>query len=356
MQGSEGGAMTRLSKLKTYWPFNHDGETKAQSRPVTAVVFGSGGARGWAHIGVLKAFREIGFKPDIVAGTSIGSIAAAVYAADALDRFLAFSENMDWFKATQLFVEFGVHRGGLIEGRKVSDFIDEMIQVENIEDLPIPYAAVATNLETSAEVVFTKGSLIQAIRSSISIPGVFTPVHLGGKYLVDGGLVNPLPINVVREMGATHIVAININNNLKCPSGPSASLVRPGNLSESFREHFIRFHWGDEQAAKVAKSSSTINPAALVGGVTELVKKLPVKRRPVKEANVRNLNLFDVFTRSLRIAEDVITKECIRLNPPAVLIEPAVGDIATMDFSRATDAIEAGYQATLAILGPGAGR
>lgn len=275
--------------------------SRQEATACTAVVFGSGGARGWAHIGVLKAFRELDFKPDIVAGTSIGSIAAAVYAAGALDQFLKFSKDIDWFKATQLFVEFGVHRAGLIEGRKVTEFISSLIPVSTIEELPIPYAAVATDLETSEEVVFKSGSLIEAMRASISMPGVFTPVRSRGRYLVDGGLVNPLPINVVKAMGANRVVAVNINNNLQCPTADASPRKKTGGLSDK-------------------------------------------------------INLFDVFTRSLRIAEDKISLECIRNNPPDILIEPAVGDISTMDFNRAEDAVQAGYEATLTALSGGLNR
>lgn len=333
------------------WPFELGGLKRSPKRTVTAVVFGSGGARGWAHIGVLKAFREVGFKPDIVAGASIGSVAAAVYAVDALDELIKFSDDLDWFKATQLFVEFGVHRSGLIEGRKVTDFLESVIKVKTIEELPIPFAAVATDLFTSEEVVFKSGPLMQALRSSFSIPGIFTPVHVGTRHLVDGGLVNPMPMNVAREMGATHIIAVNINNNYKYESLEETS--NPDNLSHVFHRHFHAIHpnaedekKGDEGASDGGQPSS--RTGALMGGVSGLVKKLPVKRH--KEEHALDMNLFDVFTRSLRIAEDKITTECIRTNPPDLLIEPAVGDIPTMDFSRSAEAIRAGYEAAMAAL------
>ena len=112
--------MVSTAALDSVWPFGTLDRGWSR-RPVrTAVVFGSGGARGWAHIGVLKAFRELGFRPDIVAGTSIGSVAAVVQATDTLDAFIKFSEDLDWFKAAQLFFEFGIHRGGFAEGRKVT--------------------------------------------------------------------------------------------------------------------------------------------------------------------------------------------------------------------------------------------
>ena len=313
-------------------PEEHDSEQRwtavrnvfrrSKRRVRTAVVFGSGGARGWAHAGVMKAFRETGFKPDLVVGTSIGSIAAAIQAAGALDAFLKFSDDLDWFKATQLFIEFGIPRGGLIEGRKVADFLREMIPVERIEALPLPYAAVATDLETAEPVVFTRGPLIEAMRASISIPGIFTPVRHGGRLLVDGGIVNPLPVDVARAMGATRVVAVNINNALVAPEPDG--VPRPGNMAELMHQHLLR--------------------------LAETVGKLPARRRRKDADEGPKMNLFDVFTRTLRIAEDRLTQDCIRANPPDVLIEPAVGDIATMDFSRAAVAVQAGYAAAMATI------
>lgn len=314
-----------------------------------AVVFGSGGARGWAHVGVMKALRETNFKPDLVVGTSIGAIAAAVQAADALDAFLAFSEDLDWFKASQLFFEFGIPHGGLIEGRKVAEFLREMLPVERIENLPLPYAAVATDIETAAEVVFSSGSLHEALRASISIPGVFSPVRIGGRLLVDGGVVNPLPVNVARAMGATHVVAVNINNALRAPAPDG--VARPGDLAEAFRQHLLRMaEEPDDAVAGRRAGLAQRTRAKLIGGMAEMVNRIPAKRRGKTHDEGPKMNLFDVFTRTLRIAEDRLTLDCIRANPPDVLIEPAVGDIATMDFSRAAVAVQAGYDATMAAI------
>lgn len=325
------------------WPFGAHNRGWLQKPMRTAVVFGSGGARGWAHIGVLKAFREIGFRPDIVAGTSIGSVAAAVQATDTLDAFIKFSENFDWFKAAQLFVEFGIHRGGLVEGRKVAKFLESMFPIENIEDLPIPFAAVATDLFTSEEIVFRDGPLIPALRASISIPGVFTPVQLDGRHLVDGGLVNPLPLDLVREMGATHVVAVNMNGPLPWLAAEEEERQAPGNFSDAFRKFFKDLiPDGDSEHAAGASVRER-----LAKRVSAVVDKLPSGGRKESSEESLDMNLFDVFTRSLRIAEDRITAACILSNPPDVLIEPAVADISTMDFSRSAEAIEAGYVATM---------
>jgi len=210
----------------------------------------------------------------------------------------------------------------------------------------MPYAAVATDLETAEEVVFRSGSLIEAIRASISMPGVFTPVPCGNSYLIDGGLVNPLPVNVVRAMGATRVVAVNINNNLKCGSVKHHAPKKPGTLSEAFHQHFLHFNWKDDGNGGDGGSEAP-------GDTPEEEAERKAGHGGDPATDLHKMNLFDVFTRSLRIAEDKITIECIRNDPPDILIEPAVGDIATMDFSRAEDAIEAGYEATLAAMGGG---
>lgn len=347
--------MGSAAEHETVWPFGAP-ERGWSRRPVrTAVAFGGGGARGWAHIGVLKAFRELGFRPDIVAGTSIGSIASVVQATDTLDAFLEVSEDFDWFKAAQLFVEFGIHRGGLAEGRKVIKFFESMFPVKNIEDLPIPFAAVATDLFTSEEIVFRSGPLTPALRASISIPGIFTPVYQDGRYLIDGGLVNPLPIDVVKDMGATHIVAVNLNGPLPWLAAEEAVRRAPGNFSDIFREFFqdllpdVREHDDAPEAGDVSAISSSGIREKAAEGMSAVVDKLSGRRRKAFSENALDMNLFDVFTRSLRIAEDRITASCIQSNPPDVLIEPAVADISTMDFSRPTEAIEAGYVATMRV-------
>ena len=345
--------MGSTTRRESVWPFGAFDRGWLR-RPVrTAVVFGSGGARGWAHIGVLKAFRELGFRPDIVAGTSIGSVAAVVQATDTLDAFIRFSEDLDWFKAAQLFVEFGIHRGGFVEGRKVTRFLESMFPVKNIQDLKIPFAAVATDLFTSEEIIFRSGPLISALRASISIPGVFTPVHLDGRYLVDGGLVNPLPLDIVRDMGATHVVAVNMNGPLPWLSAEEEERQIPGNFSDVFRKFLQGLvpdssNKDDECAdGDGSEASSSGVRDKLAKGVSAVVDKLPSGRRKASSEDSLDMNMFDVFTRSLRIAEDRITAACIQSNPPDVLIEPAVADISTMDFSRSSEAIEAGYVATM---------
>ena len=273
----------------------------SKKRRATALVLGSGGARGWAHIGVLKALREIGFAPDICVGASIGAIAAAIQGSDAIDATLDLAAKFNIIQASKLFVEPSINKSGIVRGRRVVSFLQELIPAREISDLSCRYAAVATNLDDGAETVFSEGSLMDAIRASISIPGLFTPAKCGGGHFVDGGLVNPLPITVARAMGADFIIAVNINNKrpMTAPRVPATS------------------------GAKIA--------AKIFGA----------------ETNPAKMTVFEVFAHSLRIAEDRMTLDGIRAAPPDVLIEPAVGSIATLDFTRALEAIDMGYEATM---------
>ncbi len=283
------------------------------------LVLGSGGARGWAHVGVLKALRERGIQPDIVVGTSIGSIIGAVYAEGKLDEAIKFAGNMDKTRAIRLFLEIGLHRDGLLSGVRVMECLKRFITTERIENLPLPFAAVATDLDTGMPVVLHSGSVLDAIRASISIPGIFTPVKRRGATLVDGGLSSPVPVSLARQMGATDVIAVNIDSMKKCPYGGKHARGNSGPSEFSMRMM-----------------------ENLRGNLPALADFFDGMRS--------GMALPDVLLKTTRIAEYRIAKEELSRTPPELLIEPAVGDIATMDFSRADDAIRAGYEETLAAL------
>ncbi len=250
-----------------------------------AIVLGSGGARGWAHVGALRALTELGISPSLVTGTSIGAIIGAFYAAGALDVADELAERLDWKQMARLFFEVNLPRSGLLEGRRIMQLLQTHIPVSRIEDLELRYAAVATTLATHQEVVLKEGDLFSAIRASISIPGVFIPIELGqGTWVIDGALTNPLPVSVARSMGATKVIGIDVN------------------LSEN-----------QEDAKKI-----TAKPT-----------------------------LLDVLVRTIRLAENAITRERLLREPPDVLIQPKVGHIGTLDFFRGQATVKAGYDAVL---------
>lgn len=301
-------------------------------KPTVAVVFGSGGARGWAHVGVLRALRELEFAPDLVVGTSIGSVAAAVHATGALPAVQRLAEELDWLTAAKLFFEIGLPRSGLLEGRRVMELLRELLPKARIDELAMPYAAVATDLHSQREVVLSEGSLLDAIRASISIPGVFTPVLRDGAWLVDGGLVNPLPVSVARAMGATQVVAVDINLLEGAEEAPAKAASTPRSKARGTVETLTETLSGWIQRSEAGE-----------GGLLEGFLGLHGSSR--KNAAPA---LIDVVIRSLRAGENAITRERLLREPPDVLIQPAVGHIGTLEFHRSAAAIEAGYTATLA--------
>ena len=173
------------------------------------LALGGGAAKGFAHIGVIKMLEANGLKPDVVAGTSAGSVVGALYASG-MDPFelqqQAFGLDEDRIRDVRLF------SGGVLQGRKLQDYVNELVANRPLDRMPIPFAAVATRLETGERTVFVRGNTGQAVRASSSIPGVFEPVAIGGQHYVDGGVTSPVPVDAARELGADVVVAVDISN------------------------------------------------------------------------------------------------------------------------------------------------
>jgi len=316
---------------------------KHPSNSSVGLVFGSGGARGWAHIGVQKAFQELGFEPDLLVGTSIGSVAAAIQATGRREEAEHLAAELDWKKTAALFFEIGLPRSGLLEGRHFMDLLRELITESRIDRLAVPFAAVATDLHSQKEVVLSKGDLFDAIRASMSIPGVFTPVSHEDRWLVDGGLVNPLPVSVARGMGATTVVAVDIN----LLEGPEDDAKESGPLVSSHRSPVESIHaWVQKLETRLRDSHSEGEPEA--NGEKSLRGMLE-GFLGLKESSRRNAApaLTEVVTRALRMGENAITRERLLREPPDLLIQPAVGHIGTLEFHRSAEAIRAGYEATM---------
>lgn len=257
--------------------------------PKTGLALGSGAARGLAHIGVLKALRDASTPVDMVAGTSIGAMVGACFAKEGeITAVEELALNTGWRELARLLdPRLGSLRKGLIHGRRIQELLYSVIGDVEFKDLKIPFAAVATDLNTGREVVIRKGSVVEAVRASISMPGIFVPVTLEDRCLVDGGLTNPVPADILHDMGAGLIVAVNV-------------LVEP-------------------QESKHAASLS-------------------------KEDGVAGLpNIFNALIQSIYIMEYEITKA--RTLKADVVITPDVSHIGAFEFHRGEEAILAGYEA-----------
>mgnify|MGYP005988200405 CR=1 FL=1 len=281
---------------------------------------GGGAARGLAHIGVIEELLDAGIMPDIIAGTSMGAFVGGAYAAGKLDAVSIWAKTLKMHSFISL-LDVGFARGGVIEGQRVCDWLAELGLDQPIESLPMPYAAVATDLVDGSEVWLKSGSLAAAIRASISVPGILRPVMLDRRWLVDGGLVNQVPVSTCRALGADLVIAVNVNEGIL---GARQQKMTTG-------------------ATKQAKLNSeahlaqilTQMPTSLRGAAEYIVPNL-IQGRPEAPA------YFDVLANSLDIMQDRITRLRLASEPPNVLIAPNVATLKLLDFDRAEEAMLAG--------------
>lgn len=198
------------------------------ARPRIGLALGSGSARGWAHIGVIEALHDAGIEPDIVCGASIGSLVGAAYVTDQLATLKTFAEALTWREIVGL-LDVRLSGGGLISGQQIVALLHRLNIAAKIEDCAKPFAAIATDLETGREIWLRDGPIDDAVRASISLPGIFSPARHGEHWLVDGGLVNPVPVSACRALGADIVIAVNINGDIVEPlSGEPAKRMLGG--------------------------------------------------------------------------------------------------------------------------------
>lgn len=303
---------------------------KSVSSQKVGLALGSGSARGWAHIGVIRALADAGIEVSYVAGTSIGALVGAGFALDKTDVLEDFARHLDW-KQIVSFLDVTFPRSGLIDGEKVTDFFRSHVRKMKIEELPLPYCAVATDLATGNEVVLCKGDLVEAIRASISIPGIFTPVKFNGQFLVDGGLVNPVPVSAARNLGADYVIAVDLSHDLVDKGRPGASATKDSSpKGEVDKSQLAKWGINQDLADKINQLSS---PALS-----------HVRRWLLREPTP---NIFEVLTASINIMESQITAIKLKADPPDLLIQPKLGHLRFMEFHKADEAIAEGYRATM---------
>ncbi len=313
------------------WAFRR---RRSESGVTVGVALGSGAARGWAHIGVLNALAEAGVPIGMVAGTSIGALVGAALASGKTDSLERVVRELDWKKAVAL-LDVGLPRSGLFDGRKVTDSIREHVESGEIQRLPLPFCAVSTDLLSGREVHIRSGDVIEAVRASISIPGVFTPVRRDGMLLVDGGLVNPVPADVVRGMGADYVIAVDLNYGLIGPGGAVRAASSPATVAaESAGRGSLGGAVGP-LAAPMAAIRKKVAPHGLPG--------LAQARRWFSGESVPNI--LEVLMTSLYVMETQITEMRLAATPPDLLIRPRLTHLKLMDFHRGAEAIAEGYRA-----------
>lgn len=298
-------------------------------RPRIGLVLGSGSARGWAHIGVIRALEEEDIRPDVVCGSSIGALVGAAYVSGNLDNLEQWVKGLTWWDIAR-FMDVKL-AGGFIEGVNLMRTFENKVEDVEIEELERRFGAVTTNLRTGRELWLQRGSLLEAVRASIALPGLFTPVKGESDWLVDGGLVNPVPISLARAMDAEVVLAVNLNGDI---------LGR--HLTPRKR-----------RAAKVAETPPE-EEATDFGGFLDqifnrvnasLKEKVAASLSSSREDSPAEPGLFEVIASAINIMQDRITRSRMAGDPPEVLLAPRLAHVGLLEFDRAQEAIDSGYEA-----------
>ncbi|MBT3093564.1 MAG: patatin-like phospholipase RssA [Candidatus Thiodiazotropha endolucinida] len=286
------------------------------------LALGSGAARGWSHIGIINGLAEMGIEPDIVSGSSIGALVGAAYAAEKLDLLQSWTCSLTW-KEIIRFLDPALVGGGLIQGDRLTEFISEYVKNLEFENLKRQLGVVATDLETGREIWFREGPVMEAVRASISLPGLFTPLQHQGRWLVDGGLANPVPISLCRAMGADIVIAVNLNGDILGKHLRQNGSER--NKPPEVREDDL---WG-------RITGQMIN--GLYARKQELMSRLLGESRHVP-------GLYEVLASSINIMQDRITRSRMAGDPPDVILAPRLSGLGLMEFDEAEMAIDEGLK------------
>ena len=287
-------------------------------RPVIGPALGGGAARGFAHIGIMRTLLANGIVPDVVVGTSIGAVVGGLHAAGRLDTLEEWGNSLQGMRNILGYLDIRLNGSGLIGGEKLAIRLEEAVGQTLIEDLPIKFASVATEVRTGHEIWLTHGRLVDAMRASYALPGIFSPVLIGDRWLVDGALVNPVPVSAARALGAEIVIAANLSSDI------------------------------------FTHSTTIYSHGAMPEPVATVPDELPAKRRfprffsPEKTMKREFFGgggrpgISSVMVDAFNIMQDRITRARLAGDPPDLLISPRVGQFGWFDFHRAEDLIAHG--------------
>ncbi len=282
------------------------------------LALGSGSARGWAHIGVIRELAHMGIEPQIICGTSIGSLVGAAYVSDSLDKLEQWVCSLTKLETVRFF-NINMSLNGIVDRDRLHEFLNRYVADDDklIEALDHKrYAAVATDLETGKEVWLTQGSLMEAVWASISLPGLFPAIRNNDRWLIDGGVVNPVPVSVCRALGADLVIAVNLNSDIvskHSSKGTESSAPAP-----TVGNGFV-----DKLADVVREYATAVFP-------------------PSKPAEEQPPSLFEAIAGAVNITQDRITRSRLAGDPPDIVLSPRVAQIGLLEFYRAAESIEEG--------------
>ncbi|WP_210284215.1 patatin-like phospholipase family protein [Bradyrhizobium quebecense] len=302
-------------------------------RPVIGLALGGGAARGFAHIGIIKTLLAHGIVPNVVVGTSIGSVVGGAYAAGHIDKLEQWARSLQP-RSVLGYLDIRLNGSGLIGGAKLAAEIEAALGQVMIEDLAVKFASVATEVRTGHEIWLTQGRVVDAMRASYALPGIFAPVLIGDRWLVDGALVNPVPVSAARALGAEIVIAANLS-------------------SDVFAHSTTIYNHGPSAAPEVTVA---------VTAEAEIEPEPPKRRfgrffsaeRTVKReffGSASRPGISSVMVDAFNIMQDRITRARLAGDPPDMLISPRVGQIGWFDFHRADDLIAHGIRAAERAIG-----
>ncbi len=286
--------------------------------PRLGIALGSGSARGWAHVGVLRALESAGIHPHYVCGASAGAFVCAAHVSGNLYALETWGRQLSTRDVVGM-MDVTLSSGGVLAGDRVMEFLRERGRDLVIEDLPQPYAAVATDISSGRELWLQSGALVDAVRASMALPGLLTPVCIDGRWLVDGGLVNPVPVSLCRAMGADVVIAVNLNSEL---------LMSPRSQASAGK---VKDPRGRDTSSLIWQALSMRLQGLRSARAERLGKQDP-----------KSPTVFEVLSRSLHIMQDRITRSRMAGDPADFHLAPRLSQVRLMDFDRAADAIEAG--------------
>ncbi len=291
----------------------------AAARPTIGLALGGGAARGFAHIGVMRTLVAHGIIPDVIVGTSIGAVVGGCYAARQLDKLEGWARSLT-VRSILGHLDISLSGSGLIRGGHLARQLEAAIGDHRIDDLPLRFAAIATEFNTGHEIWLTRGRLTDALRASYALPGIFPPVLIGGRWLVDGALVNPVPVSAARALGARLVIAVNLNSDL---FGRGTIIASHGSDDADDAAH-----------AEEAKPNGLLG---MFGGERGLRRQILGRRgRP---------GIPTVMIEAFNVMQDRITRARLAGDPPDVLVSPRLGQVGWFDFHRAEEAIGIGIEA-----------
>jgi len=294
----------------------------APVRPAIGLALGGGAARGFAHIGVMRTLLAHGIVPDVIVGTSIGAVVGGCYAAKELDDLESWARTLT-VRGILSYLDISLSGAGLIGGGHLAGRLETGLKQTKIDDLPIRFAAIATEFNTGHEIWLTRGRLSDALRASYALPGIFPPVLIGGRWLVDGALVNPVPVSAARALGARLVIAVNLNSDL------------------FGRGTIIANHGSDDDDIDVQAKANGFR--SMLSGERSLRRQFLGRRgRP---------GLPTVMVEAFNVMQDRITRARLAGDPPDVLISPRLSSVGWFEFHRAAEAIDIGAEAAEKAIG-----